>query len=84
MIKSLTVSDFMATNVLGRTVIGVDNCHPDYEGTIEKVTQINHSVLGNLVQVWVKWSNQSEHLTPYFPKQFRLYSEKNGCGVYLA
>ena len=81
--NTLTTANIM-TDILGRTVIGVDGCQAPYKGTIEKVTDINHRVLGRIIQVWVKWENQGEHLTGYSPRQFKRWDGgQQKIGVYV-
>ena len=70
-------------SILGLEVIGVDGCRSPYKGIVKKVTVWNHTVLGLLVQIWINWEDQGEHLTPYFPRQFKPYSQNCGPGVYL-
>jgi len=70
-------------NILGYEVVGVDGCREPYLGVIKELSIYNHSVLGELVQVWVAWDYDPDHLTPYFPRQFSKWENGGrGLGVY--
>lgn len=70
------------SNVLNAEVIGFDG-YGERKGTIERISIQNHSVLGNMVQIWVKW-NEQEKAEPFFPRQFERYMPSNrAIGVYI-
>ncbi len=70
------------SNVLNAEIVGFDG-YKERKGTVEKVSIQNHSVLGRLVQIWVKW-NEQEKPEPYFPRQFSKYVSGNrSIGVYV-
>lgn len=73
--------------IIGLEVIGNDGLREPYMGVIREVSVYNHKVLGALVQVWVEWfvaENTTNHLTPYFPRQFKQYQENLPIGVFIA
>lgn len=70
------------SNILGAKIVGNDG-YGENEGYVIKVSMQNHSVLGVLVQIWIKWS-YSDVLEPFFPRQFNKYfSGSKPTGIYV-
>lgn len=71
------------SNILNTEIIGYDG-NVKRVGIVERVSIQNHSVLGRLVQIWVKWNGQDKP-EPFFPRQFEKYlPSNNAIGIYVA
>lgn len=79
-----TIFALNALNItIGASIIGVCGADCERIGQVKEVSYYNHSVLGKLIQIWVEWDNNLGHLEPYFPREFKNYSDRCGCGVYI-
>jgi|GEM_PF-6857465 hypothetical protein len=82
MINSIQELISKEQSILGLEVIGVDGCREPFAGVIKELSIYNHSILGELIQVWVEWDYNPGHLEQYKPHQFSKWEGQRKMGVY--